>query len=82
MIHVLPGTPQQFTNFIHVFGEGLEEVKSLDQLRQFKGRPLVLLIGTWYQNPLRDEVLNWCKSTDSEGRPRGQAFAKMGSAVK
>lgn len=82
MIYVLAGTPQQFVNFVHVFGEGLEEVKSVDQLRQFYGRPLVLLIGTWYQNPLRDEVLNWLRSTDSQGRPRGQAFAKMGPATK
>lgn len=79
-ILVLAGTPQQFINFRHVFGGDYREVLHVHDLEEAaaKSRPLVLLIGTWYHNPLRDEVLTWLTSKDKEGRPRGQAFAKFG----
>lgn len=80
MILVLAGTPQQYQNFRHAFGDNFREVLHVQDLREAaaRARPVVLLIGTWYQNPLRDEVLGWCASKDADGRPRGQAFAKMG----
>ena len=47
-----------------------------------EGRPLILLVGTWVNHPLRDRVLEWAKSTDKDGRPRGQCFCLFGRPGK
>jgi hypothetical protein len=81
VIYVLPGTQQQYQNFRHAFGDHFRQIlhkQDLMEAQESQGRTVVLLIGTWYNSPLRDEVLNWCNSKDADGRPRGQAFAKMG----
>lgn len=81
---VLAGTPQQFTNFSFVFGDKFTEIreeKDLDEAAR-DGRPLILLVGTWVNNPLRDHVLSWAKETDRDGRPRGQCFALFGRPGK
>jgi hypothetical protein len=84
VIYVLPGTDQQFINFKHAFGPDFRIVMHKQDLIEGSadGRVLVLLIGTWYDHPLRDEVLNYCASKDDQGRPRGQAFAMFGSRSK
>jgi hypothetical protein len=83
-ILVLAGTPQQFTNFSFVFGDKFTEVKAAEDLDAAarEGRPLILLVGTWVNNPLRDFVLEWAKSTDKDGRPRGQCFCLFGRPGK
>lgn len=83
-ILVLAGTPQQYQNFRFVFGDNFREVlheQDLDEAAA-EGRPLILLVGTWVNNPLRDHVLEWAKSTDRDGRPRGQCFALFGRPGK
>ena len=83
-ILVLAGTPQQFTNFTFVFGDQFTAIQSEEDLDAAgrRGRPLILLVGTWVNNPLRDVVLNWARSTDRDGRPRGQCFALFGRPEK
>lgn len=81
-ILVLPGTPQQFVNFTHVFGDRFVEVTDEQVLNNWKGetRPLVLLIGTWVVNPLRERVMDWVQEKGRDGRPRGQCFVMLGRA--
>lgn len=83
-ILVLAGTPQQYQNFRFVFGDKFREIlheQDLDEAAT-TGRPLILLVGTWVNNPLRDRVLGWAKSTDKDGRPRGQCFCLFGRPGK
>lgn len=83
-ILVLAGTPQQYQNFRFVFGDKFREIlheQDLDEAAA-TGRPLILLVGTWVNHPLRDRILEWAKSTDKDGRPRGQCFCLFGRPGK
>ena len=79
-ILVLAGTPQQFTNFAHAFGDRFVEIQSEQTLCDWKGeeRPLVMLVGTWAMNPLRERVMDWAQEKDRDGRPRGRCFVMLG----
>lgn len=74
---VLAGTPQQFDNFRQVFGDGFTMVEKPEDFGDAK-RPILLLIGTWYQHVNRDAVMLAVQKKDGEGRARGQIFAKFG----
>lgn len=79
-ILVLAGTSQQFANFQHAFGDRFTEITSEEDLKHWRGedRPLVMLIGTWVMNPLRERVMSWAQQLDRDSRPRGQCFVMLG----
>lgn len=79
-ILVLAGTHAQFNNFAHAFGDRFVEITGDDTLESWRGddRPLVLLVGTWVMNPLRERVMGWAQQLDRDSRPRGQTFVMLG----
>lgn len=77
---VFAGSPAQFVNFCHAFGNEFNECKSVQDLQRASvdGRVMVILIGSWSSNPAYVAILDWLRDVDGDGRPNGQAFAMLG----